>query len=101
MKCRTCASEHRTSRGRTSTFSSAHAPMVRNGVLTHSANNQLTMLRQAHQCYNMDGTALRPELPITERWAYFDHAAVAPITLRAARAMREWTGDLFPHGLML
>jgi selenocysteine lyase/cysteine desulfurase len=48
----------------------------------------------------MDWTALRAELPITERWAYFDHAAVAPITLRAARAMREWTDDLVANGLM-
>lgn len=48
----------------------------------------------------MDWTALRAEMPVTERWAYFDHAAVAPITLRAAKAMREWSDDLVANGLI-
>lgn len=48
----------------------------------------------------MDWTLLRRELPITERWAYFDHAAVAPLTLRAARAIKAWTDDLVANGLI-
>src|SRR5262245_32446119 len=48
----------------------------------------------------MDWTALRVELPVTERWAYFDHAAVAPFTLRAQKAMRDWAEDLTTNGLV-
>lgn len=33
---------------------------------------------------------LRAAMPITEQWAYFDHAAVAPISQPAAVAMRRW-----------
>ncbi len=29
-------------------------------------------------------------MPVAERWAYFDHAAVAPLTSAAAKAVREW-----------
>ena len=32
---------------------------------------------------------LREQMPVTEKWAYFDHAAVAPLTAPAAAAMRE------------
>lgn len=48
----------------------------------------------------MDWTALRAEMPVTERWAYFDHAAVAPLTLRAQKAMRQWADDLTANGLV-
>ncbi|MCI0685398.1 MAG: aminotransferase class V-fold PLP-dependent enzyme [Gemmataceae bacterium] len=48
----------------------------------------------------MDWTALRAELPVTERWAYLDHAAVAPLTRRALEAMREWADDLTANGLV-
>jgi selenocysteine lyase/cysteine desulfurase len=46
----------------------------------------------------MDWTALREEFPVTLRWAFFDHAAVAPITRRAQRAMAEWSADLAENG---
>lgn len=32
----------------------------------------------------------RQQMPITERWAYFDHAAVAPLTKPAQTAMTRW-----------
>jgi len=48
----------------------------------------------------MDWTALRPEFPVTQRWAFLDHAAVAPITGRARRAMAEWADDLAENGLV-
>ena len=32
----------------------------------------------------------RSQMPITEKWAYFDHAAVAPITRNAQKALRDW-----------
>jgi len=47
----------------------------------------------------MDFNALRAEMPITQRWAYFDHAAVAPITARARQAMHAWADDLADNGL--
>ncbi len=39
-------------------------------------------------------------MPVTERWAYFDHAAVAPLTLRALQALRAWGDDLTANGLV-
>ena len=33
---------------------------------------------------------LRAAMPITEQWAYFDHAAVAPVSQPAVLAMRQW-----------
>jgi selenocysteine lyase/cysteine desulfurase len=46
----------------------------------------------------MNWTALRDEMPVTRRWAYFDHAAVAPLSLRAQQALNEWAADLAENG---
>jgi selenocysteine lyase/cysteine desulfurase len=46
----------------------------------------------------MDWTALRAEFPVTRRWAYFDHAAVAPISARAQKALHEYAADLAENG---
>ncbi|MGH7170333.1 MAG: aminotransferase class V-fold PLP-dependent enzyme [Gemmataceae bacterium] len=46
----------------------------------------------------MDWTALRRECLVTTRWAYFDHAAVAPLTERARQTLVEWAGDLAENG---
>jgi cysteine desulfurase/selenocysteine lyase len=46
----------------------------------------------------MDWNELRRECPVATRWAYFDHAAVAPLTERARRALVEWAGDLADNG---
>jgi cysteine desulfurase/selenocysteine lyase len=46
----------------------------------------------------MDWTDLRRECPVSERWAYFDHAAVAPLTERARRTLVEWAADLTANG---
>lgn len=46
----------------------------------------------------MDWAALRHEFPVTHRWAFFDHAAVAPISARAQQAMAEWAADLASNG---
>ncbi len=48
----------------------------------------------------MDWTALRAEFPVTQRWAFFDHAAVAPITGRARQALAEWADDIAENGLV-
>jgi len=41
---------------------------------------------------------LREEFPVTRRWAFFDHAAVAPLTGRAQRAITEWAADMADNG---
>jgi len=46
----------------------------------------------------MDWTRYRNEMPITRQWAYFDHAAVAPITARAQKAINEWAVDMAENG---
>jgi selenocysteine lyase/cysteine desulfurase len=46
----------------------------------------------------LDWQALRHEFPVTRRWAYFDHAAVAPISLRAQQALAAWAADLVENG---
>jgi selenocysteine lyase/cysteine desulfurase len=46
----------------------------------------------------MDWSRFREEMPITKRWAFFDHAAVAPITARAQKAINEWAGDMADNG---
>ncbi len=46
----------------------------------------------------MGWAKLRAEFPVTGRWAFFDHAAVAPLTARAQRAMAEWAADMAANG---
>jgi cysteine desulfurase / selenocysteine lyase len=48
----------------------------------------------------MDWLALRNEFPVTERWAFLDHAAVAPISAPAARVLHEYADDYAAHGSM-
>ncbi len=48
----------------------------------------------------MKWDALRDEFPITKRWAFFDHAAVAPLTGRAIVAMHEYALDLAENGVV-
>jgi selenocysteine lyase/cysteine desulfurase len=46
----------------------------------------------------MDWNALRSEMPVTRQWAYLDHAAVAPLSGRAQKAMSAWAADLTENG---
>lgn len=48
----------------------------------------------------MDWTELRREFPVTTRWAFFDHAAVAPLTERARRTLIEYADDLAVYGVV-
>jgi len=48
----------------------------------------------------MDWTDLRRECPVTKRWAYFDHAAVSPLTERAQRALIEYADELAANGVV-
>jgi selenocysteine lyase/cysteine desulfurase len=46
----------------------------------------------------MDWTSFREQFPVTRRWAYLDHAAVAPISGPAQRALVEWAADMADNG---
>lgn len=49
----------------------------------------------------MDWNALREaEFPVSQKWAYFDHAAVAPLPRRSANALREWAADQESNGVV-
>lgn len=40
----------------------------------------------------------REQMPVAERWAYFDHAAVAPLSLPAARLLADWASEVARNG---
>jgi cysteine desulfurase/selenocysteine lyase len=42
----------------------------------------------------------RAEFPVTERWAYFDHAAVAPLPRRSRNRLVEWGDDQVANGVV-
>jgi selenocysteine lyase/cysteine desulfurase len=48
----------------------------------------------------MDVTTLRQEFPVTRHWAFLDHAAVAPPSAAARRALVEWVDDLTDNGVV-
>ena len=49
----------------------------------------------------MDWDALRVrEFPVAEHWAYFDHAALAPMPRRSGDALRAWVEDQERHGVI-
>jgi cysteine desulfurase/selenocysteine lyase len=48
----------------------------------------------------MDWALFRNEMPVTGRWAYFDHAAVAPLSGRARQALLEWADDTSANGVV-
>jgi selenocysteine lyase/cysteine desulfurase len=48
----------------------------------------------------MDWTDLRADMPVTRRWAFFDHAAVAPLPLRAQGALTAYAAELGENGIV-
>jgi cysteine desulfurase/selenocysteine lyase len=49
----------------------------------------------------MDWDGLRRrEFPVVGRWAYFDHAAVAPLPRRSGEAIRAWVADQERNGVV-
>src|SRR5262245_12073996 len=46
----------------------------------------------------MDWTSLREQFPVTRRWAFLDHAAVAPLSPPPQRAVVEYAADLADNG---
>ncbi len=47
---------------------------------------------------NMNWHDFRNAFPVARRWAYFDHAAVAPLSGPAQQALAEWATDLTENG---
>ncbi len=47
----------------------------------------------------MDWAEFRAQFPVTERWAFFDHAAVAPIPLTAVAAMKAYADEISQNGI--
>ena len=45
-----------------------------------------------------DWAAFRREMPVTRRWAYFDHAAIAPLSGPARQALAGWAEDAADNG---
>src|SRR5258708_7753278 len=41
---------------------------------------------------------LRAQMPVTERWAYFDHAAVAPLSAPAAATLQSGAAEALAEG---
>lgn len=41
---------------------------------------------------------LREAMPVAKKWAYFDHAAVAPISAAAAEVLRTWVREAVEEG---
>ncbi len=46
----------------------------------------------------MNVADFRREMPVTQHWAYLDHAAVSPLPARAAAAMTAWLDDVVKSG---
>src|SRR3954454_2302461 len=46
----------------------------------------------------MDWMRFRSHFPVTARWAYFDHAAVAPLSGPARQALAGWAADRADNG---
>jgi len=40
----------------------------------------------------------RDAMPVAEKWAYFDHAAVAPLSGPAGDVLARWSGDMVENG---
>lgn len=45
-----------------------------------------------------DWSAFRSQMPIAEKWAYFDHAAVAPLSRPTQLAMQKWLATAVADG---
>jgi cysteine desulfurase/selenocysteine lyase len=55
-------------------------------------------IKVAAEGHPMDWNALREEMPVTRHWAFFDHAAVAPLTARAHKAFAEYATHMADNG---
>jgi len=46
----------------------------------------------------IDWATFRREMPVTENWAYFDHAAVSPLPAPTRAVLTAWADDASQHG---
>lgn len=60
--------------------------------------NQSTLVRRRRMQPAADWNAFRNRMPAARRWAYFDHAAVAPLSGPAAESLAAWTTDTAENG---
>ena len=54
--------------------------------------------RQTVPAEKTDWVVFRKEMPVARHWAYFDHAAVAPLSGPAQRAIAHWSEDAAANG---
>src|SRR5262245_23737437 len=47
----------------------------------------------------MDLSTFRSQFPVTARWAFLDHAAVAPLPAPAVAALRDYADSLAANGV--
>jgi len=50
-------------------------------------------------CLHMDWSAFRSQFPVTASWAFFDHAAVAPLPTPAVMALHDYATSLAANGI--
>ena len=55
-----------------------------------SIGDRMTGIAATCEQENRGRASLRRQMPVVERYAYFDHAAVGPITQPAAEAIQTW-----------
>ena len=48
----------------------------------------------------MSPTRFREQFPVTHRWAFLDHAAVAPLSAPAHAALLDWSNDVLHQGVV-
>ena len=46
-----------------------------------------------------DWMAFREQMPVCDKWVFLDHAAVAPLSLKAKNAMVQWVSDQSENGV--
>ena len=49
----------------------------------------------------MDWSDFRRSFPVTDSWAYMDHAAVSPLPACARAALLEWADDVTANGTIV
>src|SRR5437016_4783 len=63
---------------------------------TNMTENTLARRDRARTAVNW--AAFRRHMPVVRHWAYFDHAAVAPLSGPAAEALAAWSRDVAENG---
>ena len=58
----------------------------------------MTTPSESPPCGTTDWGQFRRQMPVAARWAYFDHAAVAPLSGPASEAIRRWAEDATSNG---